>query len=281
MSLNFLKWQEGVVNWKQDLGLALLLLVVSLILIWREGRREGKLLAFSGGILALLVFVPVTAAFLMMGYTGFYDWADLQLMIPMTPVLALGACLAVEKLSALPWPVEKENVQGKKTRAGIPGVVAVFCVVFLLLATTNFHAFDGQEESDGYGIPAETLAVYESLREAMGEGEAVILADSALLQYVRLYDTDWYPAYGRDLWDSHAAGYVEYTYGTETEIYEILEESSLTEEDAKVLLSYVEETQPDCLIVPWYWETELEEPADYNLVTLTGQYIAYVSDTRN
>ncbi len=265
MSLNFLKWQQGIADWKQELGLMLLLFVISLVLIDRKTDQEGKRLALSGGILAVLVFVPVTAVFFMMGYTGFYDWEDLQLVIPLTPVLALGGCLAVEALS------------GKAAAGKMPAAVPTACVVFLLLAATNFHAFDGQEESGGYGIPSEACAVYESLGEALGEGEATILAEGELLQYVRLYCTDWYPAYGRDLWDSHAAGYVEYTYSTETaEIYEILTQASLSQEDAAALISYVEENEPDCLIVPWYWEAELEDLSDYNLVTLTEQYIGYV-----
>ncbi len=288
MSLNFLKWQQGIADWKQNLGLMLLLFAISLVLIWRgKTDREGEGLAICGGILALAVFVPVTAVSFLMGYTGFYDWTDLQLLIPFTPALALGGCLAVEKLSGTRGAdTESEGVKTKTGTAAakkaairkVPAAAAAVSVIFLILAVTNFHAFDGQEQSDGYGIPSEACAVYASLGEILGEGEATILAERELLQYVRLYCTDWYPAYGRDIWDSHAAGYVEYTYGAKTtEVYEILARTYLTEEDAATLVSYVEESRPDCLIVPWYWEAELEELSDYNLVTLTEQYIGYVN----
>ncbi len=293
MSLNFLKWQQGTADFKQNLGLVLLLFIISLFIIFKNTGREGKRLAISGGVLALLVFVPLTAVLLMMGYTGFYDWDDLQLLIPFTPVLALGGCLTVEKLSGARTPaVEAESetagpepaaTAAAKTAPDETGirrlpVAAAACMIFLLLAATDFHAFDSQEESDGYGIPAWTLEVYESLQENVGDKELTILADSELLQYVRLYNADWYPAYGRDLWDSHAAGYVEYAYdaGTE-EIYEILGSSLMTKENAAVIVSYVEAAQPDCLIVSKDWETALlGKLSDYNLITLTEQYIGYV-----
>ncbi|MCD8379198.1 MAG: hypothetical protein LUC95_02480 [Lachnospiraceae bacterium] len=276
MSLNFLKWMEGTADFKQEAGLLLLLFIGSIILIWRKANREGKALAVSGAVLAVCVFVPVTAVFLLMGYTGFYDWKDLLLVVPLTPVLALGGCLFVEEVSGIRRP---DAEKGDTAIQRLPAAAAAACVIFLLLAAVNFHAFDEEEASDGYGIPAETLQVYESLRNVVGEGEMTILADGELLMYVRLYCPDWYPVYGRDLWDSQAAGYVEYTYGEETEIYEILSSASLTEEDADAFFSYVEETQPDCVIISREWETAPGDLPDYNLVTLTEQYIAYVITT--
>ncbi|MCD7750678.1 MAG: hypothetical protein LUI10_02900 [Lachnospiraceae bacterium] len=278
MSLNFLKWQEGTADFKQEAGLLLLLFVVSVLLIWRREKREGGLLAVSGTVLAVLVFVPVTAVFLLMGYTGFYDWTDLLLIVPLTPVLAMGGCLLVEDVSGVH---RKDAGTGDAAIQKLPAAAAAACVIFLLMGAANFHAFDEEETSDGYGIPAQTLEIYESLRDNVGEEEMTVLANGELLMYIRLYSADWYPAYGRDLWDSHAAGYVEYTYGDETEIYEILASSSLTEENRKTLLSYVEDTQPDCLIVSREWEALLGDLSDYNLVTLTEQYIAYISDTRD
>ncbi|MCD7807007.1 MAG: hypothetical protein LUH19_06660 [Lachnospiraceae bacterium] len=262
MNQYFLKWQEGVAAFGQEQGVLLLLFVLSIFCCIRWGKEPDHRFAQGGGILALLVFVPVTGTLLLWGYSGFYDWQDLLMTVPLMSVIALGGCLAVEKGSGY-----------HRTE------VSVLCLLFCLLAATNFHVFDQREKSACYGIPAWAQEAYDALTEAVGDRELLILGDNDLMMYARLYSQDWYPVYGRDLWDTQAKGYVEYDYGTEeTQICDILALDTLSEANGRILESYVEENQPDCLIVLSSWEAVLALPTDYNLVTLSGQYIAYIKN---
>ncbi|MCD8326694.1 MAG: hypothetical protein LUC90_08470 [Lachnospiraceae bacterium] len=274
MNQYFLKWQEGVTFFKQEQGVVLLLFAVSIFLILRWAKETDARFAKSAGILGLAVFVPVTAALLLCGYSGFYDWQDLLLAVPLMPVIALGGCLVVENTGGSAPRAEKRGQECLWT------VISLLCVLFLSMAATNFHVFDEQEKSDGYGIPAWAGEAFDTLKEAVGDRELQILGDNDLIMYARLYCTDWYPVYGRDLWDTQAMGYVEYDYAeAETQIGSILALDTLSGDNAKILISYVEEIQPDCLIALSSWEEVLSTPADYNLVTLSGQYIAYIKNT--
>lgn len=260
MNQYFLKWQEGVTDFKLEQGAVLLLFGISIFLIFQAEGMTRKRLASAGTILCLLTFLPFTATLLLWGYSGFYDWQDLLMTVPVFSILALGGCLAGERSS-----------HGTAT--------ALFCIFFLFLSVTNFHAFDGQETSEGYGIPSWAGEAFDGLQEAVGDRELQILGDNDLLMYVRLYSTNWYPVYGRDLWDTQAKGYVEYDYGDLSWLSDILAQDTISAGNSKILVSYVKETQPDCLIVLSSWESELVMPADYNLVTLSGQYIAYIKNT--
>ncbi|MCD8068900.1 MAG: hypothetical protein LUE87_08440 [Lachnospiraceae bacterium] len=299
MNQYFLKWQEGTADFKPEQGAALLLFAVSVFLIFQAGGMTRKRFASASAALCLLTFLPFTAALLLCGYSGFYDWQDLLMTVPVIPVLALGGCLAAERssdgiidLGTTDEERPEELFESADTAAGgntarmkkrdkrrLWTAAVPLCVIFLFFAATNFHAFDGQEESEGYGIPAWAGEAFDGLREAVGERELQILGDKDLIMYARLYSADWYPVYGRDLWDTQAKGYVEYDYGELSRICDILAQDEISAGNSKILLSYVKKTQPDCLIVLSSWETELAMPADYNLVTLSGQYIAYIKIT--
>ncbi|MCD8131384.1 MAG: hypothetical protein LUE16_08920 [Lachnospiraceae bacterium] len=299
MNQYFLKWQEGVADFKPEQGAVLLLFAASIFLIFQAGGMTRKRFASASVVLCLLTFLPFTAAFLLCGYSGFYDWQDLLVTVPVIPVLALGGCLAAERSSdgivdlgttdeERPEELfESADTAGggntarmkKRDKRRLWTAAAPLCVLFLFFAATNFHVFDSQEESEGYGIPAWAGEAFDSLREAVGERELQILGNNDLIMYARLYSADWYPVYGRDLWDIQAKGYVEYDYGELSQICDILAQDTISAGNSKVLISYVKETQPDCLIVLSSWEPELAMPADYNLVTLSGQYIAYIKIT--
>ena len=81
MQLEWNKWLTGVTSFKEGHGMLWIFCLVLFVAMWRKrDGRQRKLLIFSA-LTCFLILCPITAAVLLKGYTPFYDWFDLQLLL--------------------------------------------------------------------------------------------------------------------------------------------------------------------------------------------------------
>ena len=259
MQLEWNRWLDGLSSFKEEQGLLLLFCVVVLgIWLKRAADKERAFVLLSTG-LCVLVFCPFSAVVLLKGYTPFYDWLDLQLIFPSVLLLSYGGMELLIYLFKTEIPGLRLNRQWK-------GFVACGCIVILLLAGTTFHAFDRRSKADENGVPVEVSAVLKSIREEVGEHPLVLAAPSKILLYTRLFEDDWIPLYGQDLWSPKAASYINSGYEVEYQYYELLEKEWLEQEEFRKLEQLLLDGPAECVIVPSGWITEMELLADWQLI---------------
>ena len=269
MQAEWNKWLNVLTSFKEGQGMLLIFCLLSLAVFWQKAdRKQQKLLCYSAGM-GLLVLCPVTAAVLLKGYTPFYDWFDLQLLMPVTLLLAFGG-------TELVCGLQKMEVPGLRLKRSAKTIISLLCVAVLLMSGTTFHAFDSRSEADSNGVPAEVSEVLEPLHDIFADKPLTIAAPSGILLYTRLYEADWQPLYGRDLWSPKAASYINSGYDIEYEYYEFLEKEQLDEEEFAQLTDLIIEGPAECVIVPTEWIGYMGQLTDCVPVNLTDSYTGII-----
>ncbi len=263
------RWLSGMTTFKEEQGMLCIFCIVLFIVLWQRGSLKKQSLFVASLVLGVLVVCPLTAVALLKVFTPFYDWTDLQLIWPITLLVAFGGVEAVYFLKSLEIP-------GLRIRQIAKTMISIFCVAFVLLVATNFHGLDRRTEANKDGVPVEVAEVYDSLYEMVGAQPLVLAAPSSMLQYTRLYETAWQPLYGRDLWSGKAASYINSGYEAEYEYYSLLEENTLLPEEHLRLTELINEQQTDCVIVPIYWPSEMGNMPGYETVDLNRYYSAII-----
>ncbi len=250
-------WWNYVVEFKELHSLILLIPLAVLLLYQESKQNDNKVFVRFVVIIGVLLFVPLFAIPLEILYTGFYDWNDLFVLLPVAILLPYACVLSLEYL------------KGKR-------VCWMLALVILLLAGTDFRVFTDTQAMGENGIPKEATEVFQSVEELMGEEEFQIAAPTQILAYTRLYDVTWKPAYGRDLWERDGAKYISSSYTWEYELYNILEALPLDAETAERLRSIVLSYEIDCLIVRSYWVEVLGEIPGKRIEEVSENFVAYV-----
>ena len=98
-------------------------------------------------------------------------------------------------------------------------------------------------------------------------------APPEMLQYARLFEPSWRPVYGRDLWSSKSASYINSGYDREYQYYTLLADARLPEDECTELISLINEGYADCIIVPDFWLEIMSGMPEYEPVRLTSSYI--------
>ncbi len=255
MQLEWNKWLSGLITFKEDQGL-LLLLCFAVLGLWlgKSSKNEKRLLILVLG-LGILVLCPLSAIVLLKGYTPFYDWMDLQLIFPSTLLLGYGGTVLVMHLS-------KKEIPGLRIGKSWKSLIAWFCTVIILLVGTTFHSFDVRSKATDNGVPIEVAEVLKPIKDKVGENSLVVAAPSEILLYTRLYEEAWKSLYGRDLWSPKAAGYINSGYDVEYQYYELLEKDWLEQEEFVELKKLILAGPAECVIVPCGWIAELDLPTD-------------------
>lgn len=269
MQLEWNKWLDGITAFKENQGMLWIFSMAVLVVMWRKASKsQQKLLCFSA-LTGVLIICPVTAVILLKGYTPFYDWLDLQQFLPLVLLLGFGA---TELIS---W-MQKREVPGLHLKQMAKTIISILCVVVMLFAGTTFHAFDSQAEADENGVPTEVAEILEPLHNMFADKPLVLAAPSDVLMYVRLYEINWQPLYGRDLWSSKAASYINSGYDVEYEYFELLEKEELSEEEFGQLRTLIIEGTAECVIVPAGWIAEMGQLPDCVLVNLNDSYTGII-----
>lgn len=267
MQTEWNKYLTGLQQYKEYQGMFVVFCIGILAYLWKVEKGRGrKLLAFAG-VMGVLIVCPVCAVLLLKGYTAFYDWTDLQLLFPSVLLLAWGAMVLIEKL-------QKQEIPGLRCGKKAKTMISIGCVCLLLAVGSVFHGWDTAEEADQHGIPIETAQTFQILSEALPEKSLVIAAPQELLMYVRMYETDWTPLYGRDLWSGKAASYIYSGYDIEYEYFTLLEKEQLSEQEAESLWKLVETGPAECVIVPAGWITDEMVWTECVQLRLTESYTA-------
>lgn len=259
MLLEWNRWLSGLTSFKEEQGILVIFCIAVLVMWFKRAADKERSLVLLSVVLGVLVFCPFTAFVLLKGYTPFYDWLDLQLIFPLTLLLSYGG---VE----LWMYVSKAEIPGLHLNKRWKGLIAGCCVVVLLLTGTTFHAFDNRLKADKNGVPVEVSVVLGLIREEVGEYPLVLAAPSEVLLYTRLFEDNWVPLYGQDLWSPKAASYIYSGYSVEYQYYELLEEEWLEQEELQEFKQLLLEGPAECVIVPSGWIAGMELLADWQLI---------------
>lgn len=265
MQLEWNKWLTGLTSFKQEQGMLWVFCVVLLCFLHRRcsGKKQSLFVFFA--CMGMLIICPITAVILLKGYTPFYDWLDLQLLFPTTFLLGYGATALVQRLSESDIP----GMDWKKNRKNL---LAWCCVLVLLFAGTTFHSFDSRSKADENGVPVEVAQVFKPIHDLVGDHSLVLAAPSKILLYTRLYEEEWIPLYGRDLWSPKAASYINSAYEIEYQYYKLLEKEYLEQEEFTRLSELIRTGPAECVIVPAGWISEIGTLKDCVLVDISDLY---------
>lgn len=270
-----LRW----VGYKGSGKIVALLLAVLLFWWFAEKEKKQRALLFYTTAAAACCIVPVTAAFLMLYQTKFYDYEWIWSMVPVTAVTAYGLTLFL----AGHW----KEAQGN-WRRGLP-------VTLLLLMAMLFCGDLGGDMEARAETNAEKDEAYEvvgMLSERWSREDICLLAPQRILEYAREADGRLRLAYGRNMWDPWLNAYAYDTYdGKAEDLCQWMvwaEQASwiwMPEADKEEMLDTLEkqvetavEMGVNCLLLPAGIPSDMSERIEKAMgaeVQTLGDYVAF------
>lgn len=188
-------------------------LLISLLFLWIYYKRvkQKEFLIYTTAV-TLCCILPVTAVFLQMYQTRFYDYRWIWSIVPMTAMTGFAATLFMTEFL-------QEFCPGNRIRQAV--------AVVLLVAGLVFCSGMGTETWDGYGKQPERQQaenLLANLQERMQGREICLWAPRSVVEYARAYDADIQLLYGRDIWDSDLTAYTYDKYpGGYYDLYQWME----------------------------------------------------------
>ncbi len=270
-----LRW----VGYKGSGKIVALLLAVLLFWWFAEKEKKQRALLFYTTAATVCCIVPVTAAFLMLYQTKFYDYEWIWSMVPVTAVTAYGLTLFL----AGHW----KEAQGN-WRRGLP-------VTLLLLMAMLFCGDLGGDMEARAETNAEKDEAYEvvgMLSERWSREDICLLAPQRILEYAREADGRLRLAYGRNMWDPWLNAYAYDTYdGKAEDLCQWMawaEQASwiwMPEADKEEMLDTLEkqvetavEMGVNCLLLPAGIPSDMSERIEKAMgaeVQTLGDYVAF------
>ncbi len=269
MQTGWNRFLEGITLYKQYQGLVWFCCIALFVVLWKRKSLKSNALWITSLLLGGVVIFPLSAMALLRVYTPYYHWLDLQSLFPVGLWMGYFGVVLFDYLKEQRIPGWKLGKAGKMLVAAV-GVMMVFAVA------TTFHGMDKEEAADDFGVPMQSAEAFAMLEKNITTEDVVLVAPSEMLTYARLYNPNWKPLYGRDLWDSKAAGYIYSGYATEYQYYEYLEQMEPVLEERDTFIALVEEGVADCIIVPHYWSVWLVDVDGYEVVSLTDSYAGII-----
>jgi len=269
MQLEWNRYLEGVKLFKQYQGLIWICCFALFVILFKNKKEHKNALWITMLLIGCMVLFPVTALILLKVFTPYYDWLDLQTLFPFAlPMGYLG-------LTIFDY-LKEQRIPGFKFSKNKNTWVAAFSVLVLFAVATTFHGMDAQEKADENGVPIKMSEAFLAVDERIEAETIVLAAPSDMLAYARLYNLNWEPLYGKDLWNSKAASYINSGYTTEYQYYEFLNQMEPKAEERDDFIALIEEGAADCVIVPQYWSVWLLELDGYDVVPLTDAYAGII-----
>lgn len=182
-------------------------------------RRKGpqKRLIVYGGVAAILCVFPVTAAFLMMYQTLFYDYPWIWSIVPFTAVIALGGVVFLTDC----W----RKGRGYRTYLYNAALTLLSVGVLALCGGLGANRIDVEEERQNREYAAAVLD--EVCVDYAGDGrekDFCLWAPREILEYVRMENSQPRLLYGRNMWDFALNAYSYDSYSPEQrDLYEWME----------------------------------------------------------
>ncbi len=192
----WLGWQRYT-----DHGKYIALLLAVLLFLWfrRKEEKEKIFLVYTTVVTAFCIF-PVSAAFLMLYQTRFYDYEWIWNYVPVTLMIAYGGTVFLAEY----WENYKKNI-GKCV-----GVTAV--IVALVFLSGNLGEKDFAVEY-GSSQHQETEDVLAEIMEFAGDETLCVWAPKEIMASVRAFDGRLQLLYGRNMWDAALGAYSYEVYG--------------------------------------------------------------------
>ncbi len=246
---------QGVERYLGENKLVVLLFVFFLVVLLGAGKtaskKAGRLFTYTLIMTGLLI-CPVSAMCILVYQTGYYDYEWAWSMVPVTPMIAYGCVLFLERC--------RERV---KVFAGILLVAAVFFVCGnqgTIQRPPRAQIESGEE-------------IYEILQCLEEEpGEKVLWAPKSIMQQVRRKNGDILLVYGRDMWDAKAGAYDYEAYDeTLTQAYLWLE--NIAELERHISVSVKKE---EVFALTWEDENAEDGLAEYLQVLMEKGANTYV-----
>lgn len=196
-----------------DAGKMAALLLISLMILWIYYKRvEQKTFLIYTTIACSCCVIPVTAAWLMLYQTKFYDYEWTWSFVPMTAMIGFAVTLLVMDFL-------KEAAVGnrKKELAATAGVL----IILLFCGGMGMSPWDSQTEQ---AERESAGTVVSQIRERLADKQIFLWAPREILEYAREYDAGIKLLYGRNMWEDSLNAYVYGGYPQElVELYEWME----------------------------------------------------------
>lgn len=254
----WLGWQRYT-----DGGKYAALLILVLLFLWfcRKEEKQRALLIYTTLVTLFCIF-PVSAAFLMMYQTKFYDYEWIWNYVPVTLMIAYGCTVFLTEY----WENCKKNIW---KCVGV--TVAVLTLVFLC----------GGMGQDAYGMESgkqKRLEAKEVLGQLIEEGgnDICLWAPKEIMENARAYDGNIRLVYGRNMWDAALGAYTYEVYDKNHEFLYLwmcnVEEKGVTEYVAEKG-SDSAETDNAQVIIDSIWCLEAAKSLGVNRVLLPGNIL--------
>lgn len=159
--------------------------------LWEKkqmSEAENRLLVYSL-LMTVFLCVPVSAVFVMIYQTPFYDYEWAWSMVPVTALTAYGLTVFMTQ----------KKLRIKKWIAGL-------LITGLVILCGNQGLF--QKVSPAEMVVRENVdEVLQGIHSYWGKGDVMVWAPHLLMQEIRRQDGSIKLVYGRDMWDEKAGAY--------------------------------------------------------------------------
>lgn len=214
-------WQLGWLRFTASGKLPAVLLAALLFLFLGGGWKRQKAFFWYTALSALFCIVPVTAIFLMLYQTRFYDYEWIWSMVPMTAAAAWGATQLLEP--------EREDAPLSGMRKRLP--LALLLLAALALCGGPWRSgVDRKAERDKRQKAEKVL----SLIAESGDEDICLWAPREILEYARQGASPLRLLYGRNMWEEALGAYSYDVYPAQMEeLYLWMENVQQTEDVAQ------------------------------------------------
>ena len=197
--------RNAVLGWARytSSGKLAALLFISIIVYILCGKKIGQKnynsLFIYTILMTILCICPLTAVFLMLYQTKFYDYEWIFSYVPITAIIAACGCGILLEI----W-----NFDGTK-RVSAKKIIALVMVFFMFLLCGRMDALDIGNSSAEKG----RLLIQELIDDK--GGKIVLWAPAELMESASLYFQDVELIYGRNMWDESLNAYTYDSYDEE------------------------------------------------------------------
>lgn len=201
----------------------LVVLLLAILLAWwlvdkKPREIKGKMILLYTLVMSVVLLFPITALFVMIYQTGYYDYEWAWSMVPLTAVLAYGAVLLIER-----------GGQQAKKFWSILIIAAVLCLCGNQGALLTIEGEDAAAQEN-------TVEVLQEIYDFGIGNQCMLWAPKNIMEQVRRQDGKILLIYGRDMWDVKAGAYDYEAYSEElTKAYVWLENMEGQAEVASIM----------------------------------------------
>lgn len=176
------------------------LLLAVLLYLWYCGKKREEVLLAYTSLMAVCCIFPVTAAFLMLYQTKFYNYEWIWSLVPLTAVTAYGITVFMAH--------DQTGGREKSWRNRIPAILFAAVILFFS-GSLGRQVWDRREEK---GQREQAYEVLEELTEKYSPGDLCLWAPREIMEFAREAEPALRLSYGRNIWDAYLNAYAYDTY---------------------------------------------------------------------